>query len=248
VRRVSSSDILRFGLDGRLRLSVLFIVPTEARRAKITSFEEIQYEGDIQTLHGVFDLPLIDSERYHIENEIQRLTAGPKICINRRHGAFVQCSEGHLFLLQRSTISWYNEYPNLSSNTVAIFDEGKANTIIDFKNGDFESYVASEYLPYNTILIIRTESLEEFESAAAKSFMGWPEKGERENRKAIVSLLKIIIAMAVNKYHYDPNLKKSGIPNEIAREAEQLGIRIDVDTVRKYLKMASEEFLDQDIL
>ncbi len=53
------------------------------------------------------------------------------------------------------------------------------------------------------------------------------------------SLLKMIIVLAVEGYRYNPADKKSTVPGEIASSAQQLGLSIDVDTVRKWLKEAA---------
>ncbi|MDZ7655710.1 MAG: hypothetical protein U0997_07170 [Sulfurimicrobium sp.] len=66
------------------------------------------------------------------------------------------------------------------------------------------------------------------------------------------TLLKIIIGMAVCGYRYDPNDKK---PSEITGEKAgsihadlgKLGISVDVDTIRKYLKEAKELLPPQKI-
>jgi hypothetical protein len=60
------------------------------------------------------------------------------------------------------------------------------------------------------------------------------------NPKEIESLLKLVIAMAIKGYCFDPSAKKSPTPGEVASDAEQTGLSIDVDTVRKWLKRAAE--------
>ncbi len=54
------------------------------------------------------------------------------------------------------------------------------------------------------------------------------------------SLLKMVIAMAIDAYGFDPAQKKSPIPNQIMGHVEMLGLTIDVDTVRKWLDKAAE--------
>lgn len=64
-----------------------------------------------------------------------------------------------------------------------------------------------------------------------------------EKSKEIKSLYKIVSAMAADGYGYRWEDKKSSIPNEIAKAVtEFLGENIDEDTVRKWLKLASEQF------
>jgi hypothetical protein len=54
------------------------------------------------------------------------------------------------------------------------------------------------------------------------------------------SLLKLIIGMAIAGYKYDPKISRNMATAEIASDLENLGIGLDVDTVRKWLKEATE--------
>jgi hypothetical protein len=53
------------------------------------------------------------------------------------------------------------------------------------------------------------------------------------------SLLKLVIGMAVQGYSYNPEARKSSIVAEIKSDIEQLGLALDDDTIRSYLKQAS---------
>lgn len=66
-----------------------------------------------------------------------------------------------------------------------------------------------------------------------------PDPGSKLHPKERESLLKMIIVLAFEAYRYNPADKKSTVPGEIATSAQQLGISIDVDTVRKWLKEAA---------
>ena len=57
------------------------------------------------------------------------------------------------------------------------------------------------------------------------------------------NLLKLVIGMAVKGYSYEPAAKKSPTPKEIADDLADLGISIDPDTVRKYLKESANTVL-----
>lgn len=50
------------------------------------------------------------------------------------------------------------------------------------------------------------------------------------------SLLKLVIGMAKSGYAYDQSAAKSHVPGEIVLDLDKLGLKIDVGTVRKYLK------------
>ncbi len=53
------------------------------------------------------------------------------------------------------------------------------------------------------------------------------------------SLLKLIIGMAIAGYTYDPRISRNTATAEIASDLDRLGIGLDVDTVRKWLKEAA---------
>ncbi len=52
------------------------------------------------------------------------------------------------------------------------------------------------------------------------------------------SLLKLVIGMAIKGYAYDPKASRSDAVRDITSDLEQLGVRLDADTVRKYLHEA----------
>jgi hypothetical protein len=54
------------------------------------------------------------------------------------------------------------------------------------------------------------------------------------------SLLKLVIGMAVGGYGYDPAAARSPQPSAIEADLAERGISLDVDTIRKWLRQASE--------
>ncbi len=54
------------------------------------------------------------------------------------------------------------------------------------------------------------------------------------------NLLRLIIVMAVDGYSYDPKAAKSPTHKDLEGFADQLGISLSDDTIRKYLKQAAE--------
>jgi hypothetical protein len=66
---------------------------------------------------------------------------------------------------------------------------------------------------------------------------------ENKNSKSVTSLLKLLSAMAFDGYGYRFEDKKSPTPRELSQAVEKiLGEKIDEDTVRKWLKYASENY------
>ena len=54
------------------------------------------------------------------------------------------------------------------------------------------------------------------------------------------SLLKLVLAMAIKGYGYDPKAHRNSTSKEIAGNSALIGISMDEDTVRKYLTEAKE--------
>ena len=61
--------------------------------------------------------------------------------------------------------------------------------------------------------------------------------------KERVTTLKIILAMAVVGSCYDPKKHRTGATREITDDVHSIGLTIDEDTVRKYLRAAAEMHL-----
>lgn len=58
------------------------------------------------------------------------------------------------------------------------------------------------------------------------------------------TVLKIIIGMAIKGYSYNPNKKRNPTAKEITSDLDLLGLPIDEDTVRRWLKDATEQLPD----
>ena len=54
------------------------------------------------------------------------------------------------------------------------------------------------------------------------------------------TLLKLVAGMATAYHGHDPDAKRSGTASEIASDLARIGISIEADTVRKYLREAAE--------
>lgn len=87
---------------------------------------------------------------------------------------------------------------------------------------------------------VEAESLRA-ELAALKNGTSGQEAAPKEmHAKERESLLKLIIGMAIKGYGHDPKVSRSGTAKEIASDLAIAGIRLDEDTVRKYLIEARE--------
>jgi hypothetical protein len=78
------------------------------------------------------------------------------------------------------------------------------------------------------------------ELEALKSQRAIPAEAKALSTRERDSLLKLVIGMAVKGYSFQPRVARSPAFSEIADDLDRLGIGLDVDTVRKYLKEGAE--------
>lgn len=64
------------------------------------------------------------------------------------------------------------------------------------------------------------------------------DKGKFEAREK-VSLSKLLLAMAITEYGYDPEARRSPIPKEMQDIAAKLGLEVSIDTIRQYLQLGA---------
>lgn len=233
---VSKVNVLRLALAGHLTLSVYFPHGTYAKTGKIHPYfdaKQIVADSDaveMVTIHryllkdkalvlnkdvirisGLWDFPMIGAERFVIERACLGCSAGPHVPAG--------------LTLEFDAVLVQNE-------------DGKISVIQEQHDGCFKD---TSNLPEDSMLVVRTEALREFENKLNKNIaiqiLG---KEEKENSKDNNSLLKMIITMAKVGYGYDPKDLKSKITSEIVKDAESLGLSIDMGTVRKWLKKGAE--------
>jgi hypothetical protein len=84
---------------------------------------------------------------------------------------------------------------------------------------------------------ITAKDLEAFETLL-NTQSSQPEKALSSRERT--TALKLIIGMAVKGYSYNPNTSRSPTAQEISDDLAMLGISVDPDTVRKWLREAAE--------
>ena len=84
----------------------------------------------------------------------------------------------------------------------------------------------------NQIIDAKNQKIQELESSVIAD--------KPLHTKERETLLKLIIGMATDGYGYDLNAARSPIPREIVEALTSKGISLDQDTVRGWLKKASE--------
>lgn len=150
----------------------------------------LEFEKEhVCSIPGVWDLPMIGGERLDVEHIWQGLTGGPAVTLQNLEGAFVERSDGVMCQLRESFDQ--NEYQAgskaqleklkqiIASNNI---DKEEAEELLDRHNEDrekylenkggkphYEDYYPAGGLPQDSVLVVRTEALREFEQLISEN-------------------------------------------------------------------------------
>jgi len=174
-------------------LSQAKIVPIMGRNVvlalQLNDRDFLELDEKIATLADVWDLPLIGNERLDVEHKYQNLTDGPAVTLQGLDGAFVKGQDGQLCQLQESFDD--NEHQAGSEAHLRKLKEhiardnigsSKAQELLDqYKEkrekflkerkakkdsgNDSENYYPAGGLPQDSVLVVRTDALREFEQS-----------------------------------------------------------------------------------
>lgn len=236
---VAEADVLRLALDGHLKLSVNLINHCEAKGGRVVSICEARkaqslddperfvvlgiplsaekifelHEGII-SLQGVWDLPMIGGEKLDIENRYQLLTGGVQVTLMDINGVFLGSQDNGLFQVQAD---WA--------------DSGSRTDLAEGKSWhDPERYYPDCKLPYDSVLVVRTDALREFEQSI-KDVEKITEKPIASNeRNSLLTIIAALCDYSAIKY------QERGAASQIAKLTEELGAPVSDDSVRRALE------------
>ena len=236
-------DEIKSGLEDHS----LFLMPMGDA---INDNEVIQYTNEITSISGIWDLPMIGSERLDVEHLYQQLTSGPEVTLTCLGGTLVTSPNGEIANIQESFDK--NEYHQgslaqleklkkfIDENNI---DAEKSKSLLEQHKKDrkkfldkkkqkpaTENYYPAGGLPDDAVLVVRTEALRKLEDTLSEK-PAQQDKPLRPNERN--SLLTIISALC-NKAGID--LEKRGISIEIAKLTEEMGTPVSDDTVRRVLE------------
>lgn len=119
----------------------------------------IALDEAVITLNGVWDLPMIGNERCDIEQRYQDLTGGPVITVGCLDGAFVQGREGQICqLLETIDEGEFPVIPQVDCSKIQ-FKEF-LDAVVSMPK---VQYFPAERLPTDSVIVVRTSALREFE-------------------------------------------------------------------------------------
>lgn len=215
----------------------------------------IELENSLVKLEGVYDLPLYGSERLDIEHAYQQFTGGPLVTSVGLDGAFVIGQSGQVFQLQESYEN--NEFkagskaalekikahihasglsPEEADSLLMRHREDRTKYLDERKlNPAVEDYYPTS-LPEDAVWVVRTEALKALEEQV-------DDESAKERKLSTTernTLLKLVIGMAIGVYGYNPKSSRSDVPKRISNDLAVHGIHVSDDTIRSWLKSASE--------
>jgi hypothetical protein len=213
----------------------------------------ITLSDQVSTLKGVWDLPMIGNERLDIEHEFQNLSGGPDVTLQGLDGAFVEGPDGQICQLLESFDQ--NEFQdgstaNLDKLKQTIrdqnIDEPEAMRLLNIHKEKRKIFLEKESfnressrhsnnhypasgLPKDSVLVVRTNALREFEKRINDDSAGEKALSTTERN----TLLIIIEALC---RYTDIKSQERGTAPKIVSLTHAVGAAVGDDTVRDVLK------------
>lgn len=206
---------------------------------------------EVRTLEGVWDLPLIGAERLDVEHQYYRLIGGPPVTLTNLEGTFVEGRDGQI--CQLLTDAEDNEYqagsranlkdlkqrilkkkikPKEAKALLQQHEEAREKFLEQRKaSPELEKYFPAGGLPEDSVIVVRTEALRQFERIISTN----PEKPLTTNERN--SLLTIIAALCE---YSDIKYEGRGAAAQIAKLTEEFSVAVSDDTVRRILAKIPE--------
>jgi hypothetical protein len=141
------------------------------------------WDKKIETLSGIWDLPMIGAERLDVEHQYQRLTGGPAVNLICFGGTLVQSLDGVIYQIQENIDD--NEFQDGSRAQLKEIEKSIENEGLDgeaarkllekhgsartdflkeqHRKPDYMRYYPAQTLPQDSTFAIRTEALTELQ-------------------------------------------------------------------------------------
>lgn len=234
-------------------------IPSSERDKFISVMRSINIDGeqfvtlsdDVMTLRDVWDLPMVGAERLDVEHMYQALTGGPAVTLTQLEGAFVEGLDGSLCQLQEHLEA--NDYqagslaelerlnrriskeslPHEESQELLRQHAEERKVFIEKLKTQQEKdcYYPAGSLPADSVLVIRTAALLEFEASLADIDDTKKSKPAPRDNSLVATIAALLSAWPAGAIPSGKDLEKA---------AQAVGLDISDDTLRKALKAARE--------
>lgn len=214
----------------------------------------INWDEKVDTVEGIWDLPLLAGERLDVEHIYQFLTGGPEITLTVLAGTFIR--QGDVFcrlvesldenefmsgsLAERREIEVFIQENNIPPEKVKEIWERYEQDRKEFseKKGS-SSYESNFYpagrLPKDGVYVVRTAAIVNFLNRINET----PKQEKPLSTKERNSMLTLIAALCQEaKVDY----RQRGIANALAASTEKMGKPLSDDTIRGILNQVKDLF------
>jgi hypothetical protein len=259
----TSSEMMK-NLPAEMRGKIISYI----KSLQINERKYLNLEDKVIKIENVWDLPMVGNERIDIEHQYQNLTGGPSVELIGLDGTLVERSNGVMCQLQEHFDDRYgyvaasraqsekfrrlkfSKSNNRRKEKLLILRKEKLDKLRDIEHEwmSYGRYYPAGGLPEDSVLVVRTDALREFEQLIADNEHGKNSMTCTASNKSELSeserntILKLIIGMAIDAYGYDPESNKNTATGNnhgsIKAALERVGLSADEKTIIKYLKEA----------
>lgn len=223
---------------------------TYLKSLKIDSERYLNLDTNVESISGIWDLPMVGGERLDVEHVYQVLTGGPEITLETLEGAFVQRTAEEMHQLQESfednkfssgsqaelklikEIIAFEKLDNSEAEKLLVeHKENRKKYLEQRKENRNCDYYPAGGLPRDAVYVVRTEELRRFEQRVSDD----DEKALKTNeRNTLVTIIAALCDYSSIDY------KTRGAAQQIANMTEEIGAPITDDTIRKVLSKISD--------
>nr|MDP2190767.1 hypothetical protein [Rhodoferax sp.] len=242
---VTETDILRLALDGKLKLSAVFVGGAWASFCKPVDDADIRYK-EVPTLDGVgvLKIPIggqityaANGQTLQSQEEVFSLDSDEPYDLVMMGGEHDDIEFQYWQSAGGPRIETTNMHGTWVSQGQKVFQlKGK----LPGKNHKPTSFYPLGGLPKDVAIVVTPSALLALEKSIGDGVVKEEKPLTTRERD---TLLKLVIGMAVDGYGHDPAAAKSNVPKEVADILANLGMSVSDDTVRKYLKQAADTVL-----
>ena len=211
----------------------------------------VQFDEKIVSIEGVWDLSMFGGEHLDVEHKYQMLSNGVEITLVNIDGVYLWGTDGELWRLQtaheeidfihgslaqleklKQQIANDNIGAAEAEKIMKKYKDERTEFLENIKSRpESESYFPSGGLPADSVLVVRTDALREFEETLNNTASTTEKPLSSTERN---TLLTIIAALCD---HTRINYTDHGTGAQFARMTEKIGAPVDQDTINKKLKL-----------
>jgi hypothetical protein len=212
----------------------------------------INWDEKVETIEGVWDLPLLASEGLDLEHEYQLLTGGPEITLTMLAGAFIkqgdvlcrlvesndenECIPGSL--AERREIETFVRENSVPPEKVKeiweMHEQNRKEFLEKKKSSPYENnFYPAGSLPKDGVYVVRTAEIVDFLNRINET----PKQEKPLSTKERNSMLSLIAAL-LNEAKFD--YRQKGIAGALATSTEKTGRPLSDDTIRGIIKQVKD--------